>query len=41
MKNDVIVCTKSTVPVGTNNQIKDMIQGHKPSNLYGGSGLES
>ena len=34
MKNDVIVCTKSTVPVGTNDQIREMIHSHKPTNLY-------
>lgn len=34
MKNDVIVCTKSTVPVGTNNQIRELIHSHKPTNLY-------
>lgn len=34
MKNDVIVCTKSTVPVGTNNQISEIIHRNKPENLY-------
>ncbi len=34
MKNDVIVCTKSTVPVGTNNQISEIIHRNKPANLY-------
>ncbi len=34
MKHDVIVCTKSTVPVGSNEQIKNIIQCHKPSNLH-------
>lgn len=33
MKNHVIVCTKSTVPVGTNEQIRDLIHSHKPSSL--------
>ncbi|PLR77393.1 UDP-glucose 6-dehydrogenase [Bacillus sp. V3-13] len=31
--NDVIVCTKSTVPVGTNEQIKQIIQSIKPPYL--------
>ncbi|MFJ5621551.1 UDP-glucose dehydrogenase family protein [Peribacillus loiseleuriae] len=34
MKNDVIVCTKSTVPVGTNDQISEIIQRHKPANHH-------
>ena len=29
IKNDVIVCTKSTVPVGTNKKIKQIINGNK------------
>ena len=33
MKNNVIVCTKSTVPVGSNDQIRDMIQRNKPASL--------
>ncbi|MGE8078300.1 UDP-glucose dehydrogenase family protein [Peribacillus loiseleuriae] len=34
MKNDVVVCTKSTVPVGTNDQISEIIHRHKPANLH-------
>lgn len=30
IENDVIVCTKSTVPVGTNEKIKEIIQSVKP-----------
>lgn len=33
IKKDVIICTKSTVPVGTNNCIKELIQNCKPPNL--------
>lgn len=33
IKKDVIICTKSTVPVGTNNSIKDFLQSYKPPNL--------
>lgn len=33
IKNDVIVCTKSTVPVGTSEQIKQIIDRNKPSYL--------
>lgn len=33
IENDVIICTKSTVPVGTNEQIKQIIQSKKPSYL--------
>ena len=33
MKKNVIVCTKSTVPVGSNEQIKQIIQKNKPPNL--------
>ncbi|WP_028391943.1 UDP-glucose dehydrogenase family protein [Bacillus cihuensis] len=34
MKHDVIICTKSTVPVGTNDQIAEIIQRQKPVNLH-------
>lgn len=33
IKNDVIVCTKSTVPVGTNYQISQIIDNQKPPNV--------
>jgi UDPglucose 6-dehydrogenase len=33
IRKDVIVCTKSTVPVGTNSFIKKLLQCHKPPNL--------
>lgn len=33
MKRHLIVCTKSTVPVGSNEQIKNIIQSNKPSTL--------
>lgn len=33
IENDVIVCTKSTVPVGTNEKIKEIIQSVKPPPL--------
>jgi UDPglucose 6-dehydrogenase len=33
IKNDVIVCTKSTVPVGTNEIIKQIFQHRKPRHL--------
>ncbi len=33
MKHNVIVCTKSTVPVGSNEQIKNIIQSNKPTTL--------
>lgn len=33
IKKDAIICTKSTVPVGTNNYIKALIQSCKPPNL--------
>ncbi|MGJ7922542.1 UDP-glucose dehydrogenase family protein [Neobacillus sp. LXY-4] len=33
IENDVIVCTKSTVPVGTNDQIKHIMNSTKPPNL--------
>ena len=33
IENDVIICTKSTVPVGTNYQIQKLIQSKKPPNL--------
>lgn len=33
IETDVIVCTKSTVPVGTNYQISDVIDNQKPPNL--------
>ena len=33
MKHNVIVCTKSTVPVGSNEQIKNIIQRTKPTTL--------
>lgn len=33
IKNDVIICTKSTVPVGTNDKIRHFIQSKKPPNL--------
>lgn len=33
IENDVIVCTKSTVPVGTNEQIKQIIECKKPAYL--------
>jgi UDPglucose 6-dehydrogenase len=33
IKRDVIICTKSTVPVGTNGYIKKLLQCHKPPNL--------
>jgi UDPglucose 6-dehydrogenase len=33
IENDVIVCTKSTVPVGTNEQIKQIIQSKTPSHF--------
>jgi UDPglucose 6-dehydrogenase len=33
IKRDVIICTKSTVPVGTNSCIKEFIQNCKPPNL--------
>ena len=33
MKHNVIVCTKSTVPVGSNEQIKNIIQSNKLSTL--------
>jgi UDPglucose 6-dehydrogenase len=32
--SDVIVCTKSTVPVGTNDLIKQIINIHKPVNIH-------
>ncbi len=34
IEKEVIVCTKSTVPVGTNEQIKRIIQSKKPSCLH-------
>ena len=33
LKSDVIICTKSTVPVGTNDTIKEIINKYKPSHL--------
>jgi UDPglucose 6-dehydrogenase len=33
IENDVIICTKSTVPVGTNNVIRQIINIHKPINV--------
>ena len=33
MKHDVIVCTKSTVPVGSNDGIREILQNHKPPSL--------
>jgi UDPglucose 6-dehydrogenase len=33
IKKDVIICTKSTVPVGTNSSIKNFLQSCKPPNL--------
>lgn len=33
IQNHVMVCTKSTVPVGTNDQIRDIIHRNKPSSL--------
>lgn len=33
IENDVIICTKSTVPVGTNAEIKQIIQKRKPPHL--------
>jgi UDPglucose 6-dehydrogenase len=34
IENDVIICTKSTVPVGTNDLIKQIISSRKPSNIH-------
>lgn len=34
IKKDVIVCTKSTVTVGTNSFIKELLQNDKPPNLH-------
>ncbi|MFE8701362.1 UDP-glucose dehydrogenase family protein [Cytobacillus sp. FJAT-54145] len=34
IKDDVIVCTKSTVPVGTNDKIKEIINNLKPQELH-------
>ncbi|CAH0347657.1 UDP-glucose/GDP-mannose dehydrogenase family protein [Bacillus sp. CECT 9360] len=34
IKKDVIVCTKSTVPVGTNDGIKDIIHCNKPPDIH-------
>ncbi|WP_413303492.1 UDP-glucose/GDP-mannose dehydrogenase family protein [Bacillus sp. 1P10SD] len=33
IKNDVLICTKSTVPVGTNDLIKEIIYSRIPSNI--------
>lgn len=33
IENDVIICTKSTVPVGTNDLIKQIINSRKPLNI--------
>ena len=33
IKNDVIICTKSTVPVGTNDRINHFVQNKKPPNI--------
>jgi UDPglucose 6-dehydrogenase len=34
IEQDVIVCTKSTVPVGTNHEIKQIINRYKPRHLH-------
>ena len=34
IENDVIICTKSTVPVGTNEKIKQIINGNKPPYIH-------
>ncbi|MBS4189934.1 UDP-glucose/GDP-mannose dehydrogenase family protein [Bacillus sp. FJAT-49705] len=34
IENDVLICTKSTVPVGTNDRIKHLVHCEKPPNVH-------